>query len=130
MFPVATTRESRMEKRRVVQVAILVWAAVGAAIALPALGSVNVDARVLVGVAAVLGPLAAVSALCMITRGADRPAGALLLVSVLTPTYFAYVFNVPALVLGLLLLAAPGVVFPRRRTSANRTSLAPSRSRL
>ena len=108
-----------MEKRRVVQVAILVWAAVGAAIALPALGSVNVDARVFVGVVSVLGPLAAVGASRMIGRGADRPAGALLLVSVLTPTSFASILHVPALVLGLLLLAAPGVVFPRRRRSAN-----------
>jgi hypothetical protein len=43
----------------------------------------------------------------VIGRHRDRAAGVLLLVSALTPTYFAYVLNVPALVVGLYLLIAP-----------------------
>lgn len=73
------------------------WAGVAAAVAFGSLGRVNADARVLVGAASVLGPLAAVAASRLLARGSDRAAGALLLVSVLTPTYFAYVVNVPAL---------------------------------
>jgi hypothetical protein len=90
-----------------------VWAGVGAAVALGSRGEVNSDARLLVGAASVVGPLAAVGAAWLLTRGADRPAGVLLLVSVLTPTYFAWVLSVPALVVGLALLAAPRAVVPQ-----------------
>lgn len=99
-----------MGRRAVLEVGALVWAGVGAAVALGSLGEVNSDARLLVGAASVVGPLAAVGAAWLLARGADRTAGVLLLVSVLTPTYFAWVLNVPALVVGLALLAAPRAV--------------------
>jgi hypothetical protein len=86
---------------------MLVWAVVGAVVALPALSMVTADARVIVGAASVLGPLAAAGAAVALQRQRDRLAGALLLVSALTPTYFAWVLNVPALVVGVMLLVAP-----------------------
>lgn len=104
-----------MDRRRAVQVGAVLWAAVGAAIALASLDGVNADARPIVGVASILGPLAAVLASRSVARAADRVAGGLLLMSVLTPTYFAYVLNLPALVIGIALLAVPQVVLPRRR---------------
>lgn len=111
-----------MDRRRAVEVGALVWAGVGAAIAIPSLATVNADARLLVGTAAILGPLAAVGAWQLLQRQADRMAGALLLVSVLTPTYFAYVVNLPALVVGLLLVTIPHLVLDGPRSTA-----APSR---
>ena len=99
-----------MDARQLLRVGTLAWAALGAAVALAALPSVYADARVLVGLASVLGPLAAVGAAHLLARGRDRGAGGLLLASaLLTPTYFAYVLNVPALVVGAVLLV-------RRRT--------------
>lgn len=103
-----------MSRRRVLVVGTLVWACVGAAVAFSALGSVNADARWLVGGASVVGPLAAGGASLLLTRHADRMAGLLLLVSVLTPTYFAYALNVPALVGGVALLVAPRWLLPSR----------------
>jgi hypothetical protein len=99
-----------MNRRVVLQVGALVWAVVGASVALVSFGSVNPEARPLVGVFSVLGPLAAVGAARVLARGGGRSAGALLLVSVLTPTYFAYVINVPALLAGVALAVAPQVV--------------------
>ena len=96
-----------MDRRRVLQIGALAWAAIGALVALASLGNVNADARLLVGAFSVAGPLAAVGAAWLLGRGADRGAGALLLVSVLTPTYFAYILNLPALVIGLALVVAP-----------------------
>ena len=52
-------------------------------------------------------PLAAVLASIALARGRNRTAGLMLLLSVGTPTYFAYVLNVPALLVGLALLLAP-----------------------
>lgn len=101
-----------MHTRRVLQIGSLVWAAVGAAIAWSALGTVNADARWIVATASALGPLAAVAAAASLGRHRDRLAGALLLGSVLTPTYFAAIVNVPALVLGLVLLVAPRSILP------------------
>lgn len=99
-----------MDRRRVLQIGALVWAGVGASVALSSLGNVNADARLLVGVFSIGGPLAAVGAARLLAGGANRAAGALLLVSVLTPTYFAYVLNVPAFLVGLALVVAPQVV--------------------
>ena len=101
-----------MDRRRVLQIGTLVWAAIGASVALTSLGNVNTDARLLVGAFSVAGPLAAVGAARLLGRGADRVAGALLLLSVLTPTYFVYVLNLPALLLGLALVVAPHAVLP------------------
>jgi len=93
-----------MTRRQAIAIGSCVWAAVGAAVAFPALGSAGSDARVIVGLASTFGPLAAVAAAWLVVRGHDRAAGALLLVSVLTPTYFAYVLNLPALGVGLALV--------------------------
>ena len=91
----------------VVQTGALVWAVVGAAIALPAVASMNDGAILLVGAASIFGPLAAVAASWWLGRRRCRLAGALLLVSVFTPTYFFAVLNLPAFVVGIALLAAP-----------------------
>ena len=93
--------------RQVLVIGSVVWAVVGAAVALSALSQVNPDARWIVGVASVVFPAAAVGAALALRRGALRWAGALLLVSVATPTYFAWAVNLPALVAGLGLLLAP-----------------------
>ena len=96
----------------------LVWAVVGAAVALAAFGEVNEDARLLVGFATVAGPLAATTAAWALRRGNDRIAGALLLLSAITPTYFAAVLNLPALIVGAVLLSAP-TVFLRTGATAS-----------
>ena len=88
---------------------------VGAAIALPTLASMNEGAVLLVGAASILGPLAAVAASWSIGRRRGRWAGALLLVSVFTPTDFFAVLNVPAFVVGIALLAAPDKVLANDR---------------
>jgi hypothetical protein len=88
----------------------LAWAVAGAIFALSSLPEVNADARWLVGVASVVFPAAAVLAAMALRRGAIRWAGLFLLVSVATPTYYAYPLNIPALVAGLILLAAPSIV--------------------
>lgn len=102
-----------MDRRRVLQIGVLAWAAIGASVALASLGDVNADARLLVAGFSIAGPLAAVVAARLLGRGADRAAGALLLLSVLTPTYFAYGLNLPALLLGLTLAVAPHAVLPQ-----------------
>ena len=98
-----------MIKRRALQVGALVWAAVGYVIALTALRRVNDDAVVLVAAAAAF-PLAAGAASLALGRGRDRLAGVLLVASAATPTYFAWVLNVPALAIGFGLMMAPTVV--------------------
>lgn len=102
--------EANIRRRRVLQVFALAWAVVGAAIALPVVSSVDSDARLLVGAASVLGPLAAVAAAVLIGRQFERWAGVLFLASVITPTYFAWAVNVPALLAGLVLVTAPAVL--------------------
>ena len=97
-----------MVTRRTAAVGLLCWAAVGASIALAFLSHVNADARILVGLLSVAGPTAAVAASRALEGGHDRAAGILLLCSVLTPTYFAWVVNVPALLFAVALLVSPG----------------------
>jgi hypothetical protein len=92
------------------QVGAIMWAALGAMIAIPSIGSVNPDARVALGILSVACPLAAALAARALARHRDRLAGVLLVMSVATPTYFAYVVNLPALVVGLALLIAPSAV--------------------
>ena len=99
-----------MTRRAVLQAGALVWAAVGTAIALPALATMNGGAVLLVGAASIFGPLAAVAASWLVGRRRQRWGGALLLLSVVTPTYFFAVLNLPALFIGVALLAAPGRV--------------------
>ena len=89
------------------------WVVAGAAVALGSLGDVNDDARLLVGLASVVGPLLAVGAAVQLGRHADRSAGVLLVLSALvTPTFFAYVLNIPALVVGVVLAVAAHRVLP------------------
>jgi hypothetical protein len=95
--------------RRAVGIGALVWAVVGALVAFAGISDVNADARLLVGLASGLGPLAAVAASIAVGRRRDRWAGLLLITSVITPTYFAWVLNVPALLIGLILLISPRV---------------------
>jgi hypothetical protein len=106
------SEEAAVDRRVVLQTGALVWAVVGAAIALPALATIDDGALLLVGAASILGPVAAVLASWLIGRHRGREAGALLLASVFTPTYFFVVLNLPALVLGIALLAVPGKVLP------------------
>jgi hypothetical protein len=105
-----------MDRRRIVCVGSLVWAFVGATVAVTALPTVNDDVRVLVGLASVVFPMCAVGATVALGRRHDRLAGLLLVLSVATPTYFAYPLNVPALVTGLALLASPAAVLGRPPT--------------
>ena len=103
-----------MTRRGSCRIGALVWAVLGAAVALNSLGDVNDDARLLIGVASVVGPLLAAWAAPQLSRRADRSAGLLLVASaVLTPTYFAYAFNLPALVVGLVLAVAPQTLLPQ-----------------
>ena len=99
-----------MIERRALRVGALVWAAAGCVIALTAFGQVNDDAVVLVAAASAAFPLAAGAASLALGRGRDRLAGILLVTSAATPTYFAWVLNVPALVIGFALVAAPSVI--------------------
>jgi hypothetical protein len=93
------------------------WAVLGAAVALSALPEVNADARWFVGGASILGPAAAAGAAVVLRRGAFRWAGVLLLLSAATPTYMAYALNLPALVVAVGLIVAPGgFVRPSRAT--------------
>jgi hypothetical protein len=93
-----------MRRRRSLEIGSTLWALLGAAIAITALGDVNADAKILVGVASVLFPLCALGAAFELRHQRDRFAGVLLLLSVATPTYFAYPLNLPALVIGLVLV--------------------------
>lgn len=102
-----------MTRLQVMRTGTLLWAALGASVALSSLGNVNADARVLVGFASVVGPLLAVWAALQLSRHAARSAGVLLILSaVLTPTYFTYAIGVPALIVGLVLTVAPEFVLP------------------
>jgi len=85
----------------------IVWAIVGAVMALSSLAQVNSDERWVVGIASVVFPAAAAGAAHALRRGALRWAGVFLLLSVATPTYFAWPLNLPALVVGLGLVLAP-----------------------
>ena len=104
-----------MDRRLVLQTGALLWAGVGTAIALPALASVNDGSVLLVGASSILGPLAVVARPDCWAVARARGAGASLLVSAFTPTYFFAVLNLPALVVGIALLPAPHKVLPTRR---------------
>lgn len=98
----------------------LSWAVVGAIVAVAGLRMVNADAVLLAGAASVLGPTAAVAAAVLLTKGHPRLAGAALLLSVVTPTYAAWVVNLPALFigLGLLISGSPVVVVGEQQRSS------------
>jgi Kef-type K+ transport system membrane component KefB len=99
-----------------IPVIAIVWAVLGFVLAMSALGSVNPDARVVALVLSIVGPLAALVAAVAIRLG-RRFTGAIgLLLSVVTPTYFAWAVNLVPIVLAvaLLLLTAPHLSPPRR----------------
>ena len=102
-----------MLDRQVVRIGSIVWAVVGLAVGLPSIGAVNADARVLVLAACAVGSASALMASAAIASRRERFAGALLVVSVITPTFFAWVLNVPALLVGVVLILAPTVVTDR-----------------
>ena len=99
-----------MIEKRAVQIGATAWAMVAFAVASVSLANVSTDALVVVSTASVVLPLAAF--LAAVAAGHDRlrVAGALLVLSAATPTYFAWVLNLPALLAGVVLLAAPGIV--------------------
>lgn len=99
-----------MVDRRSLQLGTVAWAAVGLVVALSSLSSVNPDARVAIGIASLAFPAFAVLAAVALVHARDRAAGALLLVSVATPTYFAWVLKVAALIVGVALVIAPTFV--------------------
>ena len=103
-----------MVERQVLRAGAIGWAVIGLVVALASFPRTNSDSVLLVGVASVAFPLAAAIASVALGAGRDRAAGLLLLVSVATPTYFAWVLNVPALLVGLALLVVP------RKTMRNR----------
>lgn len=106
---------------RAVQAGAWVWAVVGASVALGALPDVNADARPLVALASVVGPLLAAWAALALPRHGARRSGALLVLSALvTPTYFAAAINVPVLVAGLALVVAPHLASPPGAPEATR----------
>jgi uncharacterized membrane protein YeaQ/YmgE (transglycosylase-associated protein family) len=104
-----------MIERRVLLVGSLVWAVVGLSVGLGALRSTETDARFVVLAACVVGSVAALLASVSFAKRRDRLAGGLLLVSVITPTVFAWILNVPALLVGLAVLTSPVFVVRDRR---------------
>lgn len=95
---------------RIIASAALSWALVGASIAVMALSEVSADARLLVGMASVVGPAAALLASVAAIRSRRVLPSVLLVVSsIITPTYFAWTLNLAALVGGLVLLAPMSV---------------------
>lgn len=91
-------------RARYAELGAFVWAVSGFSVAMGGLSRVSNDARWLVMTASIVGPLSAFGAAVLIRRGLLRWAGGLLIISVATPTYFAWPLNVPALVFGLLLI--------------------------
>lgn len=82
------------------------WAAAGAVIAWRAMGHVNADAKLWVGIASTIFPLCAIAAGLVIKRRRNLGvAGGLLFLSMIgTPTYAVYIVNmIPAiLIVGLV----------------------------
>ena len=101
-----------------VELGAVVWAVVGFGVAMAGLSRVNNDARWLVVSASIVGQLSAFAAAVLIRRGILRWAGGLLIVSVATPTYFAWPLNVPALIFGLSLIGGLRLRRPRPQQQA------------
>ena len=104
-----------MFEKRVVQVGATVWAMVAFTVAAASLAEVGTDALLLVGAASVVLPLSAFLAAVAAAHDRLRVAGALLVLSAATPTYFAWVLNIPALLAGVVLLVVPGMIVKRSR---------------
>ena len=84
------------------------WAVVGLAVAVLSALSAGGDVPALAWVASVVFPLCAAAAAVALRYGRFRTAGILLVVSAATPTYFAWVVNVPALLYGMALCLLGG----------------------
>lgn len=102
-----------MVEKRAVQIGATVWAMVAFMVAAASLADVGTDAVMVVGVASVVLPLSALLAAVAAAHDRARVAGALLVLSATTPTYFVWVLNIPALFVGVALLAAPRVIVRR-----------------
>ena len=100
-------------RHRGLAVGCAVWALVGLLIASAGFGTVNDDARLLVLGATAVGVGAALLAARLLLRGRPRWAGLCLVVSVVTPTWFAAAINLIPLLTGLILLS--GVLEGRHR---------------
>lgn len=79
--------------------AAVLWGVLGAGVALYALSDVNADVRILLGVLSVVLPGASIAAALAIHRDQPTLAVVLLLISVATPTYFAWALNLIPLVI-------------------------------
>ncbi len=106
-----------MTRRQMVVGGSIAWAVIGAAVALASIPNVNDDAKMLVGLASVAFPLCALGAALALDRRHDRLAGALLVISVATPTYFFFPLNLPALLAGVALLVSPARTLGDRRSA-------------
>lgn len=80
------------------------WSMLG--LVLGALWTLPAGSGLLLGMA-VLGPLCAAGAAAALHHHRRRVGGLLLVGSLVTPTYFAWVLSFPALVVGVVLLLAP-----------------------
>ena len=99
-----------MTRRRLMAVGSCLWAVMGATVGFSSLANVNGDARALITLACIAFPLCALGGAVSLDRRHDRLAGLLLLISVATPTHFAYAVNLLPLVVGVALLVSPGVI--------------------
>ena len=91
--------------QRGLAVGCAVWAVVGLLIASAGSGTVNDDARLLVFGATAVGVGAALLAAWLVLDGRPRWTGLCLVVSVVTPTWYAVIINLVPLVAGLILLS-------------------------
>ena len=105
-----------MIERRVLQMGSAAWAVIGFSVGLVAVRDAAGTGRFVLIAACIAGPGAALLASLSLASHRDRLAGVLLLASVITPTVFAWVLNVPALLIGLSLLIAPTLVNDARVT--------------
>lgn len=109
-------------KDRLMQVGMVAWAVIGAAVAWSSINSVNDDALGLVAAASIVGPLLAASAATAWGRVPSWATGILLAGSaIVTPTYFAWPFNAAALLAGVGLV----VLRPHVGRASGPTTLTP-----
>ena len=81
-----------------------IWAVVAAVLSVMTVQDSNADARLLVGLAGLIGALAAGSAAFFFAKSKLRPAGFMLVVSAITPSGFFYLPNLVAFIVGLAVL--------------------------
>ncbi len=94
-------------RQRAFSIGAFVWAGTGCLIALASLPDVGADARPLVAAAGVVFPACAVVSGVAARRGRWRGAGLALALSAATPTFFFWVPNAVALVVGVVLAIRP-----------------------